>query len=145
MRYFAYNEHDDVISPEEILSDSIIIFDDISCSNQDNVKLFFSMSRHKNVDCFYLNQSYARIQKHLVRENSNVIVLFKQDDMNLRHVYDDHVNTGMTFERFKELCSSWWGTTSDEGKNYGFLVIDKYSSMKDGRYRKTFDTFDDLN
>ena len=49
MRYFAYNEHDDVISPEEILPDSIIIVDDISCSKQDNVRLFFSMSRHKKL------------------------------------------------------------------------------------------------
>ena len=90
-----------------------------------------------------MNQSYARIQKHLVRENSNLIVLFKQDDMNLKHVYDDHVNTDMTFERFKELCSSCWGTT-DDGKNYGFLVIDKDSSLKDGRYRKNFDKFADF-
>ena len=140
MRYFAFSEHDDVISPEQVLPNSIMIFDDIACEKQDNVRSFFCMGRHNNVDSFYLNQSYARIPKHLIRENINLLVLFKQDEMNLKHVYDDHVNTDMSFTQFRELCSSCWAN-SGEGKSYGFLVIDKNRSLQNGRYRKTFDKF----
>ena len=138
MQYFAYSEHDDVISSEKVLPDSIMIFDDIACEKQDNMRDFFCMGRHKNVDSFYLSQSYARIPKHLLRDNANLLVLFRQDDMNLRHIYHDHVNTDMSFARFKDLCSSCWG---DVDAKYGFLVIDKDRSMDNGRYRKGFDEF----
>ncbi|EZA55673.1 hypothetical protein X777_04182 [Ooceraea biroi] len=32
----------------------------------------FSMGRHSLVDCFYLCQTYARIPKHLLRDNANL-------------------------------------------------------------------------
>ena len=136
MQYFAYSENDDVISSDKVLPDSIIIFDDIACEKQDNMRDFFCMGRHKNVDSFYLSQTYARIPKHLVRDNANLLVLFRQDEMNLRHIYNDHVTSSdMSFARFKELCSSCWKV------DYGFLVIDKDRSMDNGRYRKNFDQF----
>ncbi|KAL6256683.1 hypothetical protein P5V15_012802 [Pogonomyrmex californicus] len=48
------------------------------------------MGRHSNVDCFYLCQTYARIPKHLIRDKANLLILFKQDGTNLKHVYNDH-------------------------------------------------------
>lgn len=42
---------------------------------------------------------------------------FKQDDLNLRHVYNDHVNTYMKYEAFKDTWTEAW-------KNkYGFLKL----------------------
>lgn len=135
--FFAFGEHDQVVSPEEANINSIMIFDDIACEKQDNVRAFYCMGRHKNIDCFYLCQSYAQIPKHLVRDNVNMLVIFRQDDINLKHVYDDHVNTDMTYSQFKDLCSKCWNDT-----NHGFLVIDKDRQGLDcGRYRKGFDCF----
>ena len=113
-----------------------MIFDDVACEKQDNIKNFFCMGRYKNVDCFYLCQSYARIPKHLVRDNVNLLVLFRQDDMNLRHVYNDHVNTDMSYNQFRDLCSICWNNDK-----YGFLVIDKGRTLDTGLYRKGFDHF----
>lgn len=59
------------------------------------MRAYYSMGRHKNVDCFNLAQSYTRIPKHLLRYNVNLLVTFKHDDLNLRHVYDEHVNNVM--------------------------------------------------
>ena len=56
--------------------------------------------------------------------------------MNLKHIYSDHVNTDMPFQRFKDLCSKCW----NDGE-YGFIVIDKDRSLNDGRYKKGFDCF----
>ena len=53
------------------------------------------MGRHRLIDCFYLCQTYAQIPKHLIRDNLNFLVLFRQDEMNLKHIYGDHVNTDM--------------------------------------------------
>lgn len=135
-QYFPFSEHEEVVSPSDALPNSIMIFDDVACEKQDNVRAFFCMGRHKNVDCFYLCQSYARIPKHLIRDNVNLLAIFRQDEVNVRHIYDDHVNSDMTFVHFKELCGKCWR----DGK-YGFLVIDKDKPINSGRYRKGFDCF----
>ncbi|KAG5312438.1 SETMR methyltransferase, partial [Acromyrmex insinuator] len=41
-------------------------------SDIDAVREYFSMGRYANVDCFYLCQTYARIPKHLIRDNANL-------------------------------------------------------------------------
>ena len=67
------------------------------------------MGRNKNVDSFYLSQTYARIPKYLVRDNANLLLLFRQHEMNLRDIYNDHViSSDNSFARFKELCLSCW-------------------------------------
>jgi len=97
----------------------IFIFDDVACDKQDTMKEYFSMGRHANVDCFYLCQTYVRIPKHLIRDNANLLILFKQDGTNLKHIYNDHVNTDMSYDEFCALCRDCWQ------QKYGFLVIDK--------------------
>lgn len=135
INYFPYSNNSDIISPAEALPHSIFIFDDVACDKQDVIREYFAMGRHSKVDCLYLCQSYARIPKHLIRDNANLIILFKQDGMNLRHIYNDHVNTDMTFEQFSEFCQQCWQ------KKYGFAVIDKDSEMGEGRYRRGFSEF----
>lgn len=135
MQYLPFSEHDLVVSPDNALPNSIMVFDDVACEKKDSVKAFFCMGRHKNVDCFYLCQSYAQVPKHLVRDNVNLLIVFRQDDLNLRHIYNDHVNTDMAYQRFKDICSSCWK------EDYCFLVIDKDRKIDAGRYRKGFDKF----
>lgn len=133
--YFACNENEDVPHPEAARENSLIVFDDIMTQNQDNVREYFAMSRHKNNDVFYLCQTYSKVPKQLIRDNSNFIILFKQDDLNLRHIYNDHVNTDMSFDRFKKLCCVGW-----KEKN-GFICIDKEKDLNRGRFRIGLDSF----
>jgi len=63
------------------------------------VREYFSMPP-RDVDCFYFCQTYARIPKYLIRDNANLLILFKQDYTNLKHVYNDHVNTDMSYDEF---------------------------------------------
>lgn len=134
--YFAYDDNSLVIHPSDAKPDSIVIFDDIACEKHNNIRNYFTMGRHKGVDTFYLGQTYSRIPKQLIRDNANFIVLFKQDDMNLRHAYSDHVNTDTTFERFKALCAEVWNKD-----RHGFVVIDKERDLDKGRYRSGLDSF----
>lgn len=133
--FYTFSNNSEVISPEEAKSDSVFIFDDIASEKQENIRSYFCMGRHHNIDSFYLCQTYTRIPKHLIRDNANFLIIFKQDDMNLRHIYNDHVNTDMTFEQFRTICAECWND------KYGFCVIDKDSSLEKGRYRKGFDIF----
>jgi len=109
----------DIVPPSEARPNSIFIFDDVAYDKQDIVREYFSMGRHSNVDCFYLCQTYARIPKHLICDNANFLILFKQDCTNLKHVYNDHVNTDMSYDEFCTLSRDYWQ------QKYGFLVIDK--------------------
>lgn len=133
--YTQFQANEEVLSPQEAVSNSIFIFDDVSCENQNNIRDYFAMGRHKNIDCFYLNQTYSKIPKQLIRDNANLIILFKQDDINLRHAYEEHVNTDMSWLKFRDVCAKVWSTP------YSYLVINKDCEKSKGRYRMKFDTF----
>ena len=133
--YFTFSDNCAVVPPSEALPNSIFVFDDIACDKQNAIREYFAMGRHSKVDCFYLCQTYAKIPKHLIRNNANLLVLFRQDGTNLKHVYNDHVNTDMKYEDFYDMCCECWRD------KYGFLVIDKESAIGDGRYRRGFNEY----
>lgn len=133
--YHEFSDGDEVITPDEIKPNSIIIFDDVVCCNQEIIKSYFCFGRHKNVDSFYLAQTYSAVPKQLIRDNTNLIVMFKLDLTNLYLVYKDHVNVDMSFKNFKDMCKKCWVT------QYDFVVIDKDCPLNEGRYRKGFDIF----
>lgn len=133
---FLFENNEQVPQPNEALPDSIIIFDDIAVDKQDRVRSYFCMGRHSGIDSFYLCQSYTRVPKHLIRDNANLLIIFKQDLLNMRRLFEDHVNSDMSFKEFTRICQRCWDDSS-----YGFLVLDKDSPLKNGRYRKGFDTY----
>ncbi|KYM97335.1 hypothetical protein ALC62_11979 [Cyphomyrmex costatus] len=135
INYFTFSNNSEIIPPSEGLPNSIFIFDDVACDKKDAIRDYFAMGRHANVDCFYLCQTYAKIPKHLIRNNANLLILFKQNGTNLKRVYNDHVNTDMPYEDFCDLCRKCWQ------QKYGFLVIDKDSALANGRYRKGYNDF----
>ncbi|CAK1600111.1 unnamed protein product [Parnassius mnemosyne] len=65
------------LCPSEALNNSVFIFDVVACENQINNRNYFSMGRHKQIDCFYLSHTYSKIPKQLLRDNANFIIIFK--------------------------------------------------------------------
>lgn len=134
--YYTFTSNDAVLSPSEVKPNSIMIFDDVICDKQNNIMAYFCMGRHNGVDCFYLTQTYTRVPKHLIRDNANLLIVFKQDDTNLKHIYNDYgIGCDMKFDEFRDVCYKIWR------EKYQFLVIDADSDVDKGRYRKGFDTF----
>lgn len=133
--YYTFSNNEDILSPDQVGESSIMIFDDIACEKQAVVREYFCMGRHFNVDSFYLCQSYAQIPKHLVRDNVNIVILFQQDGLNLKNIYQSHVNADMDFETFQTMCRRCWE------QRYGFLLINKDARVGEGRYRKGYNTF----
>lgn len=136
INYYEYTDSESIMSPSEAKKNSIFIFDDVACDPQSVIREFFSMGRHNFIDSFYLCQTYSHISKHLIRDNANLLVVFKQDETNLKHIYNDHVNTDFKYEKFLDLCRFCWNDDK-----YGFLVISKDDDIKSGRYRKGFDQY----
>lgn len=133
--YYEFADGVEILPPSQTKPNSVAIFDDVVCENQSPMRDYYCFGRHKNIDCFYLCQTYSSIPKQLIRDNANLIILFKQDSTNLKHIHNDHVNVDMSLERFHQLCSYCWNSS------YGFLVIDKESELHSGRYRKGFDCY----
>lgn len=135
IKYNFFDVSNAIISPLQAKKNSIFIFDDVICDKQDIMKSYFTMGRHRDIDTFYLGQTYSKIPKQLIRDNVNLLIVFKQDDTNIKHIYDDHVNTDMTLIEFKNICQLCWV------KKHDFLLICKDFELTKGRYRKGFDIF----
>ena len=129
-----YSNAEQVIDVDHVKNDSICIFDDVSMEQQNVIRDFFSRSRHRGIDCFYLCQSYASIPKLLIRDNCNTLITFRQDRKNLTHIYQDFVGTDMTMDEFQKMCKFCWN------KKFGFLFINKENDISQGRYKFLFDT-----
>jgi hypothetical protein len=135
VKYFPFNNNDEVIDPSEAHNNSLFIFDDVACDGQNKIKEYYSMCRHKAIDVAYLCQTYSKIPKQLIRDNCNFIVLFRQDEKNLKHIFNDHVSPDLSYHQFKQMCADCWK------ENDGCLVIAKDFSINYGRYRKKFDKY----
>lgn len=133
--YFTFSQHEDVIPVSEAKPHSIMVFDDVITDKSMSVRDYFCMGRHNLIDSFYLSQTYSKIPKQLIRDNANLIILFKQDVLNLKHVYDDHIGNDLSFNQFKTVCAECWK------EPHGFIVIDTESDINNGRYRKGFDSY----
>lgn len=117
----------------------IFVFDDVINENGINktvVRDIFTLGRHRNLDVVYIVQTYTSLKKQLIRDNSNFIILFRQDDLNLKHVYTDFgVNADMKFEEFRKLCLDCWR------EPFGFTCISLEHEVNNGRYRKNFNEY----
>jgi len=133
---FKYHDNETVVAPETALPNSVFILDDIICENQNIVRSYFSRGRHNQIDVCYLAQFFSRVPKQLIRDNANFIVLFKQDEMNLKRVYDEHCSEDIIYVEFKDFCSMCW-----RKRRFEFVVISKEDERDNGRYRFGFDTY----
>lgn len=133
--YSTFSDNAEVIPVEEALPNSVFLFDDISTEKQHNICDYFSRGRHSNIDSFYLAQTYSKVPKQLVRDNVNLLIIFRQNNRNLMHIYYDHIDPDMTFAEFKIICSKAWNT------RHSFLLVNKDCEIDEGRYRYGFDKF----
>lgn len=115
---------------------NLLILDDCFLGPQNKAEAYYTRGRQNNCDTFYISQSYFRLPRHSVRENSNFIILFSQDAKNLQHIYADHCEGDMSLEEFKRFCRTVW-----EECPHQFVTIDLTSKRLEGKYRKNLDCF----
>ena len=99
----------DEIQPLDHYENSTVVFDDMLLSKQEsNIDLFFTRGRHNNIDIFYISQSYFHLPKNTIRNNSNIIVLFKQTLRDIILLFHDIAGLDMNSEEWKQLCRKAW-------------------------------------
>lgn len=127
---YFFNSCEDIIPLSECKSNSLIVFDDCILENQHNIREYFVMGRHKNISCIYLSQCYSKVDMQLIRNNLNMLCIFKQNNHYVKKIYDNFVGTDMKFDEFKVICDNCWKI------DYGFLTINL--SVKEGKYMNKF-------
>lgn len=132
--YYEFTDVHNMITPDKVPNYSVVVFDDIPPVDLQLVKQYFSFGRHRNLDVFYLTQTYSSVPKQNLRDNLNLLVLFRQDGTNLKHIFSDHVHD-LKYDQFISMCQRCWE------EPYGMLVIDRDCNFNEGRYRSGFDTF----
>ena len=101
---------------------NLLILDDCYLGKQSKAGAYYSRGRHNNCDTLYISQNYFALPRHSVRENSNLIILFPQNNKSVQHIHQDHC-TDLPFEEFKALCEDIWKD------KFNFLTIDLSSSL----------------
>ncbi len=113
---------------------NLLILDDCHLGPQSKARSYFTRGRHNACDTIYISQSYFQLDRKSVRENSNIIMLFPQDNKNLNHIHSDHC-TDLDISEFKHLCKTIWN------EKHAFLTIDITSTIQNGKYRRNLDSF----
>jgi GTPase SAR1 family protein len=129
--FFDSDKDTDIINPSEQDPNKkhLMIFDDIVDKKQvEIVQKYFRLGRHNNANCFYLHQSFHEVDKHGIRDNANMFILFEHCRKTLRHIHDDYISTDMELNEFESFCKEAWS------QKHGFIVINLWEDPKCGRY-----------
>ena len=67
------------IKPINKYKGSVVIFDDmIGAKNSSQIDEFFTRRRHEDLDVYYIGQSYFGLPRQSIRNNSDILILFRQ-------------------------------------------------------------------
>ena len=117
------------IKPINKYKGSIVIFDDmLGAKNSSQIDEFFTRGRHEDLDVYYISQSYFALPRQSIRNNSDILILFKQTLRDVQSMYYDIGAYDMSYHEFKLMCHKAW----DE--KYNYLCIDMTKNKTEGRY-----------
>ena len=118
------------IKPINKYKGSVVIFDDmLGAKNSSQIDEFFTRGRHEDLDVYYISQSYFGLPRQSIRNNSDILILFKQTLRDVQSMYYDIGAYDMKYDEFKEMCHKAW----DE--KYNYLCIDMTKNKNEGKYR----------
>ena len=92
----------DIKDPKELISidKKLMVCDNLYLEKENKSDDYYTRGRHTNVDCFFfLLQNSFCLPRQTIKENSNCICLFKEDNKNMHHIYQYHVS----YEEFRYL------------------------------------------
>lgn len=119
---------EELVPLDDCEPNSLVVFDDCLLGEQTKIKDYFIRGRHKQISCVYLSQSYGRVDMQVIRNNVNLLCVFKQNTHYMKRICDDFVGSDMSYEKFEKLCIRCWT------EPYGFVAIDMTRKPKNRKY-----------
>ena len=131
----AFNSNVNVPDPSVLDSKkkNLIIFDDVLLEKQRIIESYYTKGRHNACQTIYISQSFFGIPKGTVRDNSNLLILFKLNNRDVSNIHDQIVRDDMDLDTFRRLCKKVWN------EKYKFLVINKDEDDVNLKYTDGFD------
>lgn len=134
---YFFSNCEDLPPLDECEKNSLVVFDDCLMEKQEAIKDYFIRGRHKKVSCIYLSQSYGKVDMQVIRNNVNLLCVFKQNKHYTKCIYNDFVGSDMMIDEFEKMCQECWS------KPFGFLTINTAKKAHNGKYM--FKLEDELN
>ena len=72
--------------------------------NSSQVDDFFARGRHEKLDVYYLSQSVFVLPRQSIRNNSDVLILFKKPLIYVKNMYRDNGANDMECREYNEIC-----------------------------------------
>ena len=108
----------------------IVFFDDmLGARNCSQIEEFYTRGRHEDLSVFFVSQSYFGLPNQSIRNNSDMLILFKQTLRDVQSIYYDIGAYDMSYSEFKEMCHKAWS------ERFNYLCIDMTKNKNDGKYR----------
>ena len=101
-------------------------------TRKQNRSVFLLEANKKNIDFYYISQSFFHLSKNTIPNISNIIILFKQtvrDIKDIKLLFHDIAGLDMNVEEWKISRKAW-------ESDYGYLKIDRFAKKGQGRYTK---------
>ena len=92
------------------------------------INLFITRGRHNNIDIYYISQRYFHLPKNTIRNNSNKIVLFKQNLRDIILLFHDIAGLDMNLEEWKQFCRK------AQKNDYEYIQINRLAKIGNGMY-----------
>ena len=119
----------DEIQPFEIHENSTVFFDDMLLPKEEShFDPFFTKGRHNDIHKYYITQSFLHLPKNTIRNNSEIVIFFKQTQRNFILFFHDIAGLDMSPEEWKQFGRKAWENV------YEYLQIDRFAKIGEGLY-----------
>ena len=101
----------------------------LGARNSSQIDEFFTKGRHENLDVYCISESYFGLPRKSIRNNSDILKLFKQTLRDVQNMYYDIGACDMKYDEIKEMCHTAWS------ERFNYLCIDMTKNKNEGKYR----------
>ena len=91
--------------------------------------IHFLLEEDTSCVMFIIYVSYFDVPKHTIRNNSNIIILFRQTLKDLQDIYADIACLDMSYNEFKKLCREAWK------EKYNYSEINMLEDKNESKYK----------
>ena len=80
----------------------------LGARNSSQIDEFFTRGRHENLSVCYISHSCFSLPRQTIRNNSDIIILFKQSLRDVESIYRDVGSYDKVYFEFKHMCREAW-------------------------------------
>ena len=120
----------------DIEKDTSVTFNGLMTDKSAQKKGIFTEGRPHGINIIFITQSYYEIPKRSIRDNTNFLILFRQNARSIESLHIDNVDSvEMDYKEIKNFVDDVWKV------KHNFVAIEKTSEADKGKFRKNLDHF----